>query len=255
MTSTESAAQPAAGFAAQTAAMSAADFAAAMEATWPPLALHRAGPWAIRDGAGGGKRVSAASAEGDWRPEDIQTAEAAQAALGQDRLFVIWPWDARLDTDLAAQGYAKIDPVIGYAAPVTAFAPPARMTTFPHWPPMQITRDIWAEAHIGPARVAVMGRALGRKTAILSRTDDHPSGAAFVALHGTTALIHAVEVRPALRRKGAARQILCAAAQWAGEQGADRLALAVTEANTGARALYASLGMQPVGQYHYRHKE
>jgi GNAT superfamily N-acetyltransferase len=67
-------------------------------------------------------------------------------------------------------------------------------------------------------------------------------------------MIHAVEVRPALRRKGAARQMLNAAAHWAAEQGADRLALAVTEANAGARALYASLGMQPVGQYHYRIK-
>ena len=100
-----------------------------------------------------------------------------------------------------------------------------------------------------------MERTLGPKTVILSRTDDRPSGAAFVALHARTALIHAIEVRPALRRRGAARQILSAAAYWAAQQGADRLALVVTEANTGARALYASLGMQPVGQYHYRHKE
>jgi ribosomal protein S18 acetylase RimI-like enzyme len=76
----------------------------------------------------------------------------------------------------------------------------------------------------------------------------------FVALHGQTAVIHAVEVRPALRRNGAARQMLRAAAHWAAEMGADRLALAVTEANLPARALYASLGMQPVGQYHYRSK-
>jgi GNAT superfamily N-acetyltransferase len=67
-------------------------------------------------------------------------------------------------------------------------------------------------------------------------------------------MIHAVEVRPSLRRRGAGRQILAAAAQWAAEQGADRLALAVTQANSAARALYASLGMQPVGEYHYRIK-
>ena len=66
--------------------------------------------------------------------------------------------------------------------------------------------------------------------------------------------VHAIAVRPALRRKGAGRQILAAAAQWAAEQGADRLALAVTQANSGAIALYTSLGMQPVGEYHYRIK-
>lgn len=234
--------------------MTPATFAAAMEATWPPLALHRAGPWIIREGAGGGKRVSAASAEGVWSFADIALAEGAQQRLGQENLFVIWPWDETLDAALAARHYARIDPVIGYAAPVTAFGPPAVMTTFPHWPPMQIARDLWAEGHIGPERLAVMERVKGPKSVILSRTEDKPSGAAFVALHGADALVHAIEVRPALRRKGAGRQILNAAAHWAAEQGAVRLALAVTEANTPARALYASLGMQPVGQYHYRHK-
>ncbi len=230
-------------------------FAEAMEATWPPFAIHRAGPWAIRDGAGGGKRVSAASAVGDWHDDDVPQAEAAMLALNQDLLFVIWPWDEGLDTTLAIQGYDRIDPVLGYAAPVQTFVAPAGMTTFPHWPPMQIARDIWTEAQIGPGRLAVMGRAAGPKTAILARTDDKPSGVAFVALHDKTALIHAVEVRAPLRRQGAARAILCAAAQWAAQNGADHLALAVTTANTGARALYTSLGMQVVGHYHYRAKD
>ena len=55
--------------------MNLSDFAAAMEATWPPQALHRAGPWAVRQGAGGGKRVSAASPVGDWRADDIALAD------------------------------------------------------------------------------------------------------------------------------------------------------------------------------------
>ncbi|TMV56955.1 GNAT family N-acetyltransferase, partial [Thioclava sp. BHET1] len=39
---------------------------AALDASWPAAALHHAGPWLIREGRGGGKRVSAATAE---RPE------------------------------------------------------------------------------------------------------------------------------------------------------------------------------------------
>jgi GNAT superfamily N-acetyltransferase len=228
------------------------EFALAMEATWPPLARHQTGPWTIREGAGGGKRVSAASAHSVWTDTDIPQAEAAMQSLGQDLLFVIWPGDEALDAALAARGYALIDPVLAYAAPLAAFQPPPRMSTFPHWPAMQIARDIWAEGDIGPDRLAVMERVQGPKTVLLARSKDKPSGAAFVALHGKTALIHAIEVRPAQRRLGAARHILAAAALWASQNGADRLALAVTEANGPARALYTSLGLQVVGNYHYR---
>jgi N-acetylglutamate synthase len=42
-----------------------------LEATWPPAARHRAGPWVLRDGAGGGKRVSAATAEGPVTAADL----------------------------------------------------------------------------------------------------------------------------------------------------------------------------------------
>ena len=45
-----------------------------------------------------------------------------------------------------------------------------------------------------------------------------------------------------------------AAGVWARGHGADTLALAVTQAHAGARALYASQGMMGVGQYHYRQK-
>ena len=44
------------------------------------------------------------------------------------------------------------------------------------------------------------------------------------------------------------------AACWAEAEGATTLALAVTTRNAAARALYASLGMAVVGQYHYRMK-
>jgi ribosomal protein S18 acetylase RimI-like enzyme len=67
-------------------------------------------------------------------------------------------------------------------------------------------------------------------------------------------MLHALEVTPALRRQGSAHNILRAAALWAQQNGADTLTLVVTVANENARRLYASLGMQPVGQYHYRQK-
>ena len=97
-----------------------------------------------------------------------------------------------------------------------------------------------------------MGRVEGAKTAIFGRAKDMPAGAAFVAMDGDIAMIHAVEVLPAYRRQGLARWMMRQAAFWARDHGAAWLSVLCTDANHGAHALYASLGFQPVGQYHYR---
>lgn len=226
-----------------------ARLAKVMEATWPPLHSRRLGPWTLRDGAGGGKRVSAASAETAVTAADLPLAEAA---MGQHPLFLIRPEDGAFDALLDARGYQRIDPVLAYAAPVSAFAAPPVMTTFPHWPPLEIARRLWAEAGIGPARLAVMDRAASPKTAILARARDRAAGVAFVALDGDIAMLHALEVTPDQRRQGCAGNLLRAAAVWAAENGAAILSLVVTEANAPARALYVSAGMVVAGQYHYR---
>lgn len=229
---------------------------AAVEGTWPPARAFRSGPWLLRDGQGGGQRVSAATAEAPIGPGDISGLERAQAALDQPALVMVRAGEDALDLLLAEAGYRMKDPVIGYAAPARSLArplPPA--TAIPHWPPLAMTCDLWAEGGIGPARVAVMHRAQGPKTALIARAEDAPAGAAFVAVHAGTAMIHALEVSPRRRRRGAARAMIAAAANWALEHGAQTVALVVTEANAPARALYASLGMSPVGSYHYRLKD
>lgn len=223
---------------------------AVLEATWPAVATWRLGPWRLRDGAGGGKRVSAATAEGPWTPDDITAAEQAG-----NHLWMIRSGDAALDAALAAKGYTILDPSLACAAAIASFAAPPRMTTFPHWPPLQIAADLWAGAGIGPARLAVMHRVQGRKSALLARHNDRAVGVAFVALHGDTAMLHALEVAVPHRRQGSAQNLIAAAALWAAAQGAATLTLAVTEANQPARALYERLGMQPVTRYHYRQQE
>jgi ribosomal protein S18 acetylase RimI-like enzyme len=220
-----------------------------MEATWPPARTWMQGPFTLRDGQGGGQRVSAASVSGAFTADELGRAEAAMT----DPLFLILKGDDALDTALAVRGYRLHDPVVAYAAAVAALLgdlPP--LSAFAHWPPLEIACTLWAEDGIGPARVAVMGRVVGPKTAILARHEDRPAGIAFAALSGTDAMVHAVEVRPALRRRGVGAILLRAAANWAAAQGADRLSLVVTERNLAARALYSRAGMQVVGQYHYR---
>ncbi len=223
-----------------------------MEATWPPLRAYRSGPWVIREGAGGGKRVSAATAADDWDAPDIARAEAEMRSLGQQPLFLIRDGDDALDAALAGRGYGIIDPVMAYAISADALPPPATMTTFPHWPPLSIAQSLWAEGDIGPARMAVMDRVAVPKTAILGRTGDRPAGVAFVALHESTAMLHALEVSPRHRKQGSAQNLLNAAAAWTRVQKGVTLSLVVTVANIAARQLYASRGMEVVGYYHYR---
>ena len=222
-----------------------------MEATWPALSRHQLGPFTLRDGAGGGKRVSAASCDGPFTEADLAAVEAAMA----QPLMLIREGDTALDAALDARGWRIIDPVVAYAAPVAALiAELPGLTAFPHWPPLEIARSLWAEGGIGPARIAVMDRVTGAKAALLGRTGDRPAGVAFVACHGPEAMLHGLEVAGSQRRQGLGRNLLHAAANWAADQGASRLSLVVTRQNTAARALYARLGMQGVGQYHYRLK-
>jgi GNAT superfamily N-acetyltransferase len=225
-----------------------------VDATWPAAARHRVDPWLLREGRGGGQRVSAITALGPVTAGDIEGAIDATLALGQSAVFMIRPEDAALDAQLNAMGWCRHDPVVAYAAPCHLLSDPApdAMSAFPHWPPLAIARDIWRDGGVGPARLAVMERAQDPKCAILGRVEDRAAGIAFVATAGRHAMLHALEVAPALRRRGVAQALLRSAAGWAARHGAVELALVVTEANTNARALYTGLGMIESGRYHYR---
>lgn len=230
------------------------DLFAVMEATWPAVRVIDLPGWQLRDGAGGGQRVSAATAT--TSAPSVSAMEAAQDALGQPPLVMIRPWDAALDAELEALGYRIQAPVCIYLARVDdmAKAPPPVSAFLVNWPPVEIQVELWAEGGIGPERLAVMERATGPKCAILGRIKDQPAGTAFVAAAGSVAVLHALEVTPRLRRGGTACNMMHGAALWAQAQGAEWMAVLVTEDNVPANALYSSLGMQPVGRYHYRAK-
>lgn len=229
-----------------------------MAATWPAVRVFRAGPFLLRIGEGGGKRVSSATLEGPWGAGAMAALEAAERAMERP-LFRLapaqHPGDREFDAALEARGYRLRDPSVVMAARVASLAAPLPpLAAFAHWPPLQIQRDIWEECGVGPARQAVMARAAVPKAALLARLGDRAAGAAFVACHGGEAMIHAVAVRPALRRQGVGGRLLAAAANWAAQEGATRLSLAVGLRNAAACALYQGAGMAVAGQYHYRVK-
>jgi len=231
----------------------AAELFAALEATWPPRSRRRMGAWVIRDGADGGSRVSAATAEGPVGREDLTVVTQAMAALGQPAIVQVRAGQAGLDILLAAEGWHVADPTHLMAVELDAVElPNPGQGVAAVWPPVDPVIRMWAAEGIGPARRAVMDRVSGPRASVVAERDGAPVGAGFVALSGRVAMVHAMAVVPAARRQGLARRMLACAADWAAGQGARTLALAVTAANNPARALYAGAGLADVTGYHYR---
>lgn len=227
---------------------------ATVDGTWPAAAQIDAGPWTLREGRGGGKRVSAATANGEWHVDDIGAAENAMRMLGQSPLFMIRNTDEALDRQLEGLGYQVIDPVNIWVCPIANLAslPIPPVTAFTIWEPLAIQLEIWAEGGISDARVNVMERTKGPKTSIFGRVNDKPAGTGFCALHDGIAMVHALELRSAHRGKGLGRWMMRAAGVWAMRKGARWMAVVCTQDNKAANGLYQSLKMTHVGAYHYR---
>jgi ribosomal protein S18 acetylase RimI-like enzyme len=226
---------------------------AVIDGTWPAAVKQALGPWTVRLDDSNSSRVNAATAELPYVDADIDVAQEAMIDGLQRPLFMIREGEDQLDALLSARGYLIIDPVHMYAAAVADIAqssPPARISEV--WPPCAAQAEIWARGGIGLARIAIMDRARDPKITLLGQIDDAPAGAVYAAIAGDCAMIHALEIDDKHRRKGLARDLTIAAAHWAATQGATYLTLVTTQENTAANALYTSLGMTHVGQYHYR---
>ncbi len=227
---------------------------AVLEATWPPARRWREAGFTLRDGQGGGKRVSAATLAADLAGADVTRAEAAMRKAGGPVLFRVRDDQRDLDEVLAGRGYHRVDPTLIYTAAAETLLNPAQapLDAVASETLLGIAQDIWALGGIGPARLNVMHRASFPRAFLLARLDDRAAGTGFLALHQGTAMVHALEVRPPVRRRGAARAMIHRAAKWAHSKGAAQIALAVTEGNTAANTLYQTLGMTVSGRYHYR---
>lgn len=225
-----------------------------LDATWPAAATFEVGGFRLREGAGGGQRVSAATAIAPVTEAGIAAAEAGMEARGRPPLFRVRSGEAALDAALAARGYVardETDVLEGPLAPIASHDLP-RATAFAIWPPLAIMDELWEAGGIGPGRRAVMNRVAGPKTAILGRLGDHPAGVAFLAAHGDTAMIHAAWVPERFRRQKVAYRMMVCAAIRAQDIGTKRLSVLCLRHNLAANSLYASLGLRLVGRYHYR---
>ncbi|GLQ35549.1 N-acetyltransferase [Amylibacter marinus] len=215
----------------------------AIDATWPAAQYLSHEGWLIRRGAGGGKRVSAATLQSD--DAQIDAAISAQTSMGQAPLFMIRPTDNALDCALAQRGFEIVDPVVLLAKSLGTTRPTAHSCYPQCTPEMQA---IWAAGGIDQPRIDVMQRAAGPKCF----TYLTEGAVAFSALHQGICMTHAVEVAPDARRQGLGRRIMQDIECWAQTMGAQRLMVLSVRENRGAMALYQSLNMRQISAYHYR---
>lgn len=238
-----------------------------LHATWPPATSARLGPFTLRRGGGGGRRVSSATLdESRFMPADVTEAEARMRAWGQQPSFMIkMPEDLSLAArqhDLAeylrTRGYGEVDRTLLLAAPIADLYHGHAFfgeTLFVRTAPLALQGEIWAEGGVGPARMAVMARVQGPKAWLLSRQGQSEGGVGFVAVSGNIAFLHALFVPERHRGQGHARKILSAAARFASIEGAQHLAAVTTGENLPAQKLFLNAGMTYCGEYTYLVKE
>ena len=169
----------------------------ALDVTWPAAFKSTVPGFSIREGKGGGQRVSAATTIGSFHTTQIGPAENAMRALGQDPLFMVRPGDGLMATHLEELGYVKKDTTLLYAIPTTEIAAtkPPPITSFQVWPPLAAQREVWAEGGTHAARLAIMKRADCPKTTFLGRVNDRPAASAFAGVaHNCTMLLSLIHI-------------------------------------------------------------
>jgi ribosomal protein S18 acetylase RimI-like enzyme len=163
-----------------------------------------------------------------------------------------------LDAELAARGwhadgptdilFAACDDVLGLS--VADVAVSLRPAVDPEW------LDAWIAAEGRPdARetyVGVLQRIPSPAGFAVARVEGRAAGVGLAVCERGWSGVFCMAVDPVSRRRGVARAVLRALAEWSRAQGARRLYLQVECDNAPAQALYASMGFARSHGYHFR---
>ncbi|MCI4664530.1 MAG: GNAT family N-acetyltransferase [Neomegalonema sp.] len=236
-----------------------------LETSWPPQHLETARGWRLRAAPGAGLRVNSAlqvEAEPDQRDalpliEQFYHQHGGSAAilLSGSALSSIGDENPELVEMMARRGYALAAACRLYQAPLTE----------PWWRPakkplkiLEVQAELaaldrlWLEGGVGPDKRAVMRRASALKPAIfLCRLEARLAGAAFVAVVGARAFVHALYVTPNCRQYGVGRALLSACAAHGAGLGAAWLAASVEEGAAASQALFESVAGAQIGACAY----
>lgn len=225
---------------------------------WPAYEIRESHGWLLRHAAGVTRRANSVFPAGE--PDDRDAAIAAAEEFYRSRgLPVIFSMDdaapAGLDAELAARGYAAVDPTIVMSRPLDgSWDPPAYAVELDGAPSTGWAERWWeVEPRGGPEELAVAERILrGVPSTYAAIGGGVPDAVGRLTVTDGWGGIYCMAVRADARRRGLGRAILLALLDAARAGGAHHAYLTVVAANAPARALYAGTGFAEVGGYHYR---
>ena len=225
-----------------------------IDLTWPAEEFLELPEWKLRRSLKGGKRVSAATLIKKSGIPNIKFVENTLADWCQDKLFMIKAGENSLDEALEKRGYCIVDPTNIWSISSEALSiqqiPP--VTAFSIFPPLAIQKEIWTANGIDASRIKIMDRVKTPKTTIFGRINAKPAASAFAAVVNKIAMVHALIVDQKYQRQGMGKFVMQKAGAWAHQQGAESVAALCTKHNQSANNFYKILGMQVIGEYHYR---
>lgn len=226
---------------------------------WPAREVHESHGWLLRYADGVTKRANSVfpAAEPDDLDAAIAAAEAFYRSRGRPAIFSLdAAAPAGLDAELAARGYAVVDPTLAMTRPLDGtWDPPAYPVTLSVAPSDGWMACWWAvdgrggDAELGTARAILTGA----PSTYASIGDGLPDAVGRVTVSDGWAGIYCMAVRADRRGQGLGRSVLTALLDAGRAAGASTAYLVVVEQNAVARSLYAGLGFTVAGGYHYRH--
>ena len=228
---------------------------------WPPVESERLGEWELRAAGGFTRRANSVLPLGDpgmplddaltavrgWYaarglPAYVQTATGAEGA------------QELLCAELERRGWVREVTAELWTGPL---APVADRGGEPSGVVLSREADEgWLARYrrkgVGEVALRVLGSGPSVWFAsVPGGTDDAPAAIGRCVVDGRWAGFAAVEVDPALRRRGLATRVMAALARRALEEGASAAWLQVEADNAGARGLYAGMGFAAHHAYHH----
>jgi len=224
--------------------------------TWPAIHREPLGDWLLGSSAGWTRRANSVIAAGD---PGLPLPAAVDAVVAWYRRYDS-PARAQLldesplDALLAERGWVVEAPALALAAPIDRVRTAARPAGLPPVLLSDTPSEDWlgvvgASKGMPPAARTVL--AGGEPTFAEVRIDGTVAAVGRAAIADGHVALAAIEVTPAYRRRGLARQVMAALADAAFDR-AHTAFLQVEADNEAAIALYERIGFRLHHRYHYR---
>lgn len=224
---------------------------------WPAVEAERVDGWLLRATPSvRRRRLNSALPLGDRAA--VQAVERFYRERGMTPLVQVAPAEqlGALDAELAARGWRADGPTDILVArdlplpPCDGVAVAVRERMDPAW------LDAWKAAEGRPDAEETYAHVLRRIPSpavfAIAAIEGMPAGVGLAACDRGWAGVFCMAVEPAARRRGVARAVLRALAEWSRDRGARGLYLQVECDNAAAQALYASARFTRSHGYHFR---